>query len=128
VEFAPNFFMTAKKTSQDNASHTTHVSPFEHILHLETQEEARLQNAMESLRLERIDAEKGMSDTEKIAEEKMREEAKKRLSQCKEEAFKEMEAHEITVKEDVKAIESSYKKHAPALIEEQAKALLSLNI
>ncbi len=120
--------MTSKKTLQDTVTHELRTSPFEQIADLETKQETRVQEAVEQLNIERIDAEKGITDAEKHAEEKMRDDATKHLAECKEEMGKEMEANEATIKEDLKAIDAFYKKNAPVLIEEQAKAILFLAI
>lgn len=120
--------MNPRSATAESAKNEMKTSPFERIADHETLEQVRLNEVVERLQLDRINAEKEIENAEKHAEEKIREEAEKRLLLCKEQVGKEMEPNEGIVKEDVKAIEVSYKKHAPALIEEQSKAFLSLTI
>jgi len=120
--------MKVSKKQQTVVLHNVHTTPFEHIADREALEEARLSEAIERLQLEHVVLEKELEGAEKRAEEKMREEIENRLLQCKEEMDQEATANEAIVKEDMKAIEASFKKHMPTLVKQQIKAFLPFGL
>lgn len=101
------------------------TSPFEHIAEREAQEEQRLQDALEQLRAEEIQMEKTIVETEKDAEEKLLNEARKELAACKENISKELASTGKEIEKEIHAIETKATKNSAKAAEDQVAAFLS---
>lgn len=104
------------------------MSPFEQITQLENEQEARVQQALESFNAEEREAEKAMAASEKLHEEKMREEAREDLREyAKTEPAAILQKSEDETAEDLKATTKQYEKTSGKALASLVDAVLDLS-
>ena len=95
--------------SKKSATSTTGTTPFDEILHLEKQENARVQKEIENMQKAEQDMEQTCSKKESEADQKLKDSAKEELKEFrKNELSKVLKDAELNAVEKCKKIEETY--------------------
>ncbi len=86
----------------------TRVSPFDQIKECEAAEETRLNKALDALSKEEMAAAQQMQEAEKLAEEKIREEAMAELVAFRTQMGEQTRSAETDVQKELKALEKHF--------------------